>query len=90
MLLLAAASGNFPINSYGRALGHSNWGSMVRIRSVKVDLSVTKSYTILKTKNSVRARADRHAVRVNLNHARLNNQTRGNNFNSNTLKMHCK
>ena len=29
--LLAVASGNFPISSVGRALGHSNWGFMVRI-----------------------------------------------------------
>ena len=41
MLLLAVASGNFPISSVVAALGHSNRGSLVRISSVEVDLSVT-------------------------------------------------
>ena len=37
----AVTSGNFPISSIGRALGHSNRVSVVRILSVEVDLSVT-------------------------------------------------
>ena len=41
MLLLAVASGNFPISSFDRTLGHSNRGSLVRIISVQDDLSVT-------------------------------------------------
>ena len=41
MLVLAVASGNFPISSVGRAFGHSNSGPVVRISSGEVDLCVT-------------------------------------------------
>ena len=39
--LTSVASGNFPISTIGRALGHSNRGSVVWIPSMEVDLSVT-------------------------------------------------